>query len=70
MKSMKPPATEAGKRLKLAAEMADSGRAMMRESLKRRFPADSEAEIDARFAAAITDRPGDGPGVVGPWPRR
>jgi len=65
--------TEAGKRLKLAAEMADAGVAMLRESLKRRFPSESDAEIEARVVAILVRRPGaafgDGPGRIGRWPR-
>ncbi len=71
--SREPQATEAGKRILLAAEMADAGVTMMRESLKRRFPDESEEQITARLHQWLLTRPGaefgDGPGVPTSWPR-
>jgi len=55
--------------LKLAAEMADAGIMITLESLKRRFPGATEAELKQLLAEAAERRPGDGPGVAGSWPR-
>lgn len=63
-------ANEAGPLLMLAAEMADAGVAMTRESLRRRFPQASEAELDSIVAEVAARRPLDGPGVRAAWPRR
>ena len=62
--------TETAKRLMLAAEMADVGTSMTRESLRRRFPKASEAELDRMLAEAAERRPLDGPGVPAAWSRR
>ena len=62
--------TETAQRLVLAAEMADAGTSMNRESLRRRYPRASEAELDCMLAEDAERRPLDGPGVPGRWPRR
>ena len=38
-------------RLRLAIEMADAGIVLMRQNLKRRFPHESEEQIDRRLSA-------------------
>ena len=60
-------------RLEYALEMWDDGVCIMRESLRRRSPAASAAEIEASLDAWLTTRSGaehgDGDGVVVAWPR-
>jgi hypothetical protein len=62
----------AGK-LAAALRLQRMGVAMMRQSLVRRYPSDSSAEIDARLTHLLLHRPeaehGDGDGIVGRWPR-
>jgi hypothetical protein len=62
-----------GAKLRLAFELAEAGEAMMRQSLRRRFPGESEAEIEGRVRAWLQERPGaeagDAIGRSVPWPR-
>lgn len=44
-------------RLRQAFEMAELGFHLMRQSLRRRFPKATEAELDAKYAEWITSRP-------------
>jgi hypothetical protein len=64
---------EAGERLRLALDLFAAGEALMRQNLRRRFPAASEAEIEERLTAWLSDRPGaergDAVGRPVPWPR-
>lgn len=61
-------------RFRLAVELHEAGVAMMRQNLRRRYPSDSEQEIDARLEAWLMERPGaehgdcDGKPVA--WPLR
>lgn len=68
-----PPAETAADRLERALEMWDDGVCLMRESLRRRHPAASEAELDAKLDAWLTTRPGaehgDAEGIAVAWPR-
>lgn len=61
-------------RLRLAIEMADAGIALMRQNLKRRFPNESDEQIDRRLSAWLRERPGaddgDAPGVRRSWTDR
>src|SRR5262249_7551347 len=69
MKAMDP-----ARNLELALDLFAAGEAMMRQSLRRRFPGASEAEIQARLDAWLAERPGaeagDAPGRTVAWPRR
>lgn len=60
-------------RLKTALELQRAGVAMMRQSLARRYPDESEQEIGRRLTAWLQDRPGaefgDGVGRPVTWPR-
>jgi hypothetical protein len=47
-----------------AARLMDEGFAIMRANLRRKYPDESEAEIDARLEAWKLDRPMDAPGRV------
>lgn len=64
----------AAERLRLALDLFTTGEAMMRETLRRRHPRASEAELDALLCTWRLDRPGavdgDGCGTRVPWPRR
>jgi hypothetical protein len=66
-------ARQAAKRLLQAFEMADAGIAMMRETLRRRFPSADEAELDRRLGEWLRHRPGaehgDAEGKRVSWPR-
>ncbi len=66
-------AAKAAARLRTALELQETGIALMRQSLARRFPQDSEAEVAARLAHWLRDRPGaqkgDGEGRPVAWPR-
>lgn len=61
--------TSGGLRLLLAAQMADAGLAMMRQTFKRQHPDEADPEIEARLAAWLRSRAADGDGVAGTWPR-
>lgn len=60
-------------RLKTALELQRTGVAMMRQTLRRRFPSDSDVEIGHRLSAWLQARPGaefgDGVGRPVAWPR-
>lgn len=45
-------------KLRIALELFESGVAMMRETLKREHPTESEAQIEKRLRQWIRDRPG------------
>lgn len=64
---------EVVERLHLALELFAAGEAMMRQNLRRRFPAASAEEIEDRLVAWLSERPGaesgDGAGRPGTWPR-
>ena len=62
--------TETAQRLMLAAEMADAGVSMTRESLRRRFPEATEAQLERMLREMAERRPLDAPGVFASWPRR
>ena len=51
-------------RFKAAAAMADTGVRLMRQTLRRRDPDASDAEIDARLTDWLRERPMDAPGRV------
>jgi hypothetical protein len=66
------PVTTA-RRLRLALELFDAGEDMMRQTLRRRFPDATDAEIQARLDRWLHERPGaedgDAPGRRVAWPR-
>jgi len=57
---------DAGEKLRIALDMFDLGESMMRQKLRRTYPSASEAEIEARVWAWLSERPGaehgDAPG--------
>jgi hypothetical protein len=44
--------------LRLAFDLHDAGVAVMRQNLRRRFPAEDAAAIEARLTTWLRDRPG------------
>jgi hypothetical protein len=66
-------ATQSAARLKTALELQRAGVAMMRQNLRRRFPIETEAEIQCRLSTWLQERPGaefgDGVGRPVSWPR-
>jgi hypothetical protein len=61
-------AATAATKLRIALEMFDVGVSMMRQNLRRTYPAASESEIEAKLSAWLLERPGaefgDAPGKV------
>ena len=55
-------------KLLIALEMFGLGESMMRQNLRRTYPAASESEIEAKLSAWLRERPGaefgDAPGQV------
>lgn len=49
-------------RFRAALAMADLGVQLMRQTLRRRHPDVSEAEVDARLRRWLVERPPDAPG--------
>ncbi|MBL8923249.1 MAG: hypothetical protein JNJ54_30640 [Myxococcaceae bacterium] len=45
-------------KLRLAFEMHDLGCAMMRENLRRRFPDETDEQLERRFVEWLQTRPG------------
>jgi hypothetical protein len=64
---------ETAKRLRLAIDLFASGEALMCQNLRRRFPEASDAEIEERLVAWLSERPGaelgDAVGRPVPFPR-
>ena len=64
------PKSTPGERFLLASEMADFGIALMRQNLRKRFPDETEAQIDARLGKWLE---GPDPSAkdlkVRPWPK-
>jgi hypothetical protein len=64
----------AARRLLLAFELYEAGESMMRQSLRRRYPGASDAEIEQRLVEWLLTRPGaefgDAEGRPVEWPRR
>ncbi len=64
------PKSTPGGRFALAIEMADLGIAMMRQTLRRRFPDADATELRARMAEWLAGpNPEDVDLKVVPWPR-
>jgi len=61
-------------RLRTALDLFEAGERAMRESLRRRHPNETPAQIEDRIRAWLAERPGaefgDAVGVARPWPRR
>ncbi len=68
-----PPAQSPAERFQLALDLYDLGERMLRQKLRRQWPAATEAEIDARVGEWLKHRPGaehgDSDGVPVAWPR-
>jgi hypothetical protein len=64
---------EAAERLRLALDLFEAGELIMRQNLRRRFPAASAAEIEERLDRWLSERPGaefgDTVGRPTTWPR-
>jgi hypothetical protein len=45
-------------RVRTAFELNEAAEAIMRQNLRRRFPQDSEEQIELRLSAWLQDRPG------------
>lgn len=64
----------AAAKLRTAFDLFVAGERMMRQNLKRRHPKASDAEIERRLRAWMSERPGaehgDGVGRPGEWPRK
>ncbi|MFZ5469763.1 MAG: hypothetical protein ACOZIN_10030 [Myxococcota bacterium] len=45
-------------RLRIALELFEAGVDMMRQNLRRRFPTESDAQIEGRLSAWLRERPG------------
>ena len=56
--------TDEADRFATAARMAEEGIALMRQNLRRRFPDETEEQIDWRLDEWLADRPLDAPGRV------
>jgi hypothetical protein len=60
-------------KLLVAFDLFEAGVDMMRQQLRRAYPAESEAEIERRVTEWLHHRPGalhgDSAGRVGTWPR-
>jgi Rv0078B-related antitoxin len=56
MKPIRDPAVMA--RVKTTFELYELAEAMMRQNLRRRFPQESEEQIESRLVAWLRDRPG------------
>jgi len=69
-----PASEQAAARFRVALDLFEAGEALLRQSLRRRYPEASEAEIEARIVAWLQHRPGaehgDAAGRPGTWPRR
>ena len=62
------------KRILATFDMFEAGVDLMRQRLKRQYPAETAQQIEVRLAAWLHERPGaehgDAVGRVGTWPRR
>ncbi|MEO6629358.1 MAG: hypothetical protein ABIP03_12415 [Aquihabitans sp.] len=58
----------AAERFRIAAELADTGVALMRQNLRRRHPEATTLQIDALLREWLLDRPMDAPGSLRPLP--
>jgi hypothetical protein len=65
---------EPSEKLRVLFDLFDAGEDMMRQTLRRRFPAATAAEIEERVVAWLASRPGaeagDAPGRTASWPHR
>ncbi len=61
-------------RLRLALDLFQTGENLMRQTLRRRHPAESESQIEARLIAWLREQPGPDGGDLavrtGPWAPR
>jgi hypothetical protein len=55
--------------LRTAIAIADAGVEMMRARIERESPTASDEEVRLAIANWLRDRPPDGVGVAGTWPR-
>jgi hypothetical protein len=63
----------AARQMRIALDLFDLGEKMLRQTLRRKSPEASEAEIEAAVAEWRLRRPGaelgDAPGRLRPWPK-
>jgi Rv0078B-related antitoxin len=68
-----PGLDAAARRLRLALDLFEAGEELMRQQLRRKHPALTTAEIEARLLTWLLERPGaefgDTTGRLVPWPR-
>lgn len=55
--------------LRLSIALSCNSLLMQRENYRRRFPADTDAQLEARLREWVVERPGDGPGQEIQWNR-
>jgi hypothetical protein len=67
---MESEALTPGQKLRLALELFESGRELMRAKIKREGPGLSDLEIEQRLAAWVSARPGAEHGDSSGLPRR
>lgn len=69
----KPFEEIAAERMRLALDLYEAGESLMRQNLRRQFPAAGAEEIERRLVAWLHQRPGaeqgDAWGRPGSWPR-
>ena len=63
MKPVRDPALMA--RMQTTFDLYEVAEAMMRQNLRRRFPQESEEQIELRIAAWLRERPGEERGAAG-----
>jgi len=61
---------QAAERLRLAFDLFAAGESLMRQNLRRRFPAASAEEIEAHLDAGLSKRAGAELGDAAGWPAR
>jgi len=65
---------EPSEKLRILFDLFDAGEDMMRQTLRRRFPAATASQIEERLIAWLSSRPGaeagDALGRTASWPRR
>jgi hypothetical protein len=63
MKPIRDPAVIA--RVRMAFDLNEAAEAIMRQNLRRRFPRESERQVEQRLLAWLRDRPGAEHGDAG-----
>lgn len=65
---------KARRHLQMAFDLYDAGKQIMRQNLQRRYPDESDQQINLRLRQWLLQRPGaeqgDAEGTPVPWPRK